>query len=251
MVRLQMITSRVVHYSVDCIFLTTLKNSMHVYSQAEELDGIDLDFEGIQSIEEWKSYLSFIAMASKHLHSNNFILSVALHPQQILPANICNSIDRVHVMTYDMQPSPQDERNNHHASMDAVHRAIASFSQKGACDPSVLVMGIPAYARHGSNMGLVKTYSEIVDDILKDKSNDEMDEIVQSIRSWEGYEFDSADDVRAKAYYAKQHGLKGIFLWEIGQDKHYSYGGGILLSAAASAVTSDARNDGFAEREEL
>ena len=230
---------------------------MHIYiyilSRAEELDGIDLDFEGIQSIEEWKSYLSFIAMASKQLHSNNnnnLILSVALHPGQILPANICNSIDRVHVMTYDMQPSPQDERNNHHASMDAVHRAIASFSQKGACDPSVLVMGIPAYARHGSNMGLVKTYSEIVDDILKDKSNDEMDETIQSIRSWEGYEFDSADDVRAKVKYAKQHGLKGIFLWEIGQDKHYSHGG-ILLSAAASAVTSDARNDGFAEREEL
>ena len=216
---------------------------MHVHSRAEELDGIDLDFEGIKSIEEWKAYLSFIAMASKHLHSNNLILSVALHPEQILPANICNSIDRVHVMTYDMQPSPQDERNNHHASMDAVHRAIASFSQKGACDPSVLVMGIPAYARHGSNMGLVKTYSEIVDDILKDKSNGD----IQSIRSWEGYEFDSADDVRAKVNFAKQHGLKGIFLWEIGQDKHYSHGG-ILLSSAASAVTSDARNDGFAER---
>jgi len=59
---------------------------------------------------------------------------------------------------------------------------------------------------------------------------------MQSMQTWEGYQFDSPDDVRAKVEYAMQNGLGGVFFWELGQDKQLLgvVEGGILLDAAAS-----------------
>jgi len=210
------------------------------------LDGIDFDFEGIQSLEEWKAYLTFLSVASTYLHRENLFITVALHPGQLLPTEVCQRVDRVHVMTYDMMPSPQPKNsdnkpNNHHASIHSAQAALENFIRNG-CHPSKLVMGIPAYARHEKNMGLVRAYSEVVDDMLRDYDDNSADikTTIQSIRSWDGYLFDSPDDVREKVTFATQMGLGGIFIWELGQDKQLAgiAEGGILLEEAAAAVAN-------------
>ena len=171
------------------------------------------------------------------------MLTVALHPGQIVPANICQSLDRVHVMTYDMigsSPSSsgsndEERRPKHHASIYSVHDALAKFIQ-GGCEPSKIIMGIPAYGRHEDNPGQVKTYSEIYDELAKSMNNDmkQIKEAIISMNTWEGYQFDSPQDVRAKVNYATQSGLGGVFLWELGQDKQIQRlrDGGILLDMA-------------------
>ena len=184
------------------------------------------------------------------MKNHGLLLTVALHPGQLLPAKICESVDRVHVMTYDMMnPSINNDANHrrkkHHASMHSVQEAITSFIQNG-CPPSKLVMGIPAYGRHGQRMGSVKTYSEIIDGIISDEkehNNNTKHDIlktVQSTSSWKGYQFDSPNDVRDKVKYAVQTGLGGVFIWELGQDKQIIKGaeGGMLLEAAASLSSS-------------
>ena len=211
------------------------------------MDGIDLDFEGIQSHEQWKSYLKFILTASTTMKQHGLLLTVALHPGQLLPAKVCESVDRVHVMTYDMMnPSINNNANHrrkkHHASMHSVQEAITSFIQNG-CPPSKLVMGIPAYGRHGQNMGSVKTYSEIIDGIISEEgsnnNNHEILKTIQSTSSWKGYQFDSPNDIREKVKYAIQTGLGGVFIWELGQDKQIEGAeGGMLLEAAASSSSS-------------
>ena len=209
-------------------------------SRDEVLDGIDFDYEGIQSLDEWNAYLTFLSMASTYLHRENLIATVALHPGQLLPIEVCQSLDRVHVMTYDMMPTHQPSiPNNHHASLHSTKEAIGKFINYG-CDPSKLVLGIPAYGRHEQNMGLVRTYSEVMDDVLKEYNNNDEDAMntIQSIQSWGGYRFDSPENVREKVNYAIQLGLGGIFLWELGQDKQLAgiAEGGILLEEAAAAV---------------
>ena len=82
-------------------------------SQNEELDGIDLDFEGIQSLAEWKAYLKFISKTSNHLHRHGLLLTIALHPGQLLPSDVCQSLDRVHVMTYDMMHLDEQDASYH------------------------------------------------------------------------------------------------------------------------------------------
>ena len=215
-------------------------------SRDEVLDGIDFDYEGIQSLDEWNAYLTFLSMASTYLHRENLIATVALHPGQLLPMEFCQGLDRVHVMTYDMMPTHQPSNadsiripNNHHASLHSTKAAIEKFINYG-CHPSKLVLGIPAYGRHVKNTGLVRTYSEVMDDVLKEYKNNDEDAMntIQSIQSWGGYRFDSPDDVRDKVNYAMQFGLGGIFLWELGQDKQLAgiAEGGILLEEAAAAV---------------
>lgn len=227
-------------------------------STDEELDGIDLDYEGVQSWAEWNAYLKFLTTASIYLHRHGILLTVALHPGQHLPALVCINVDRVHVMSYDMMHNKQ---TNHHASIHTVKDALTAFIQEG-CPSSKLVMGIPAYGRHKNNPGLVKTYSEIVDGVIMQNSNDgKMKEIrksIQSMQTWEGYIFDSPDNVREKVEYAIQNGFGGIFIWELGQDKQMADDdvaeGGVLLEAAASSASNngfgyDASNDSHFKNE--
>ncbi|KAL9190375.1 hypothetical protein ACHAXT_007586 [Thalassiosira profunda] len=208
----------------------------------EELDGIDMDYEGIQTHADWNAYLNFLTTASSYLHQHGLLLTVALHPGQLLPPNVCKHIDRVHIMSYDMlHPTrPGEERPTHHASLDAMKNAIAKFVQKG-CPPSKLVAGIPAYGRHEENPGEVKTYSEVIDEYRKEAdaaATSTKNEELQSLNSWKGYRFDSPDDVRTKVRHVKEIVLGGVFIWELGQDKQEEGSGGMLLEAAATYAGS-------------
>ncbi|KAL3805782.1 hypothetical protein HJC23_007743 [Cyclotella cryptica] len=202
-------------------------------SEHERLDGIDLDFEGIQSIDEWKTYLELIIFVASRLNRHGLMVTVALHPGQFLPPKVCDVVDRVHVMTYDMIDGSKG-RQGHHAELPAVQGALKSFIDRG-CPSSKLVLGIPAYARNGQNPGLVKTYSEIIDDYFKDGHT--MTNEFRKIGFVNGYYFDSPAMVASKVKYAKSIGLGGVFMWEVGQDKSSpDYSGGILLQAAANSI---------------
>jgi len=206
----------------------------HFYniSQTEQLDGIDFDHEGLKSQEDWNAYQQFIVFAAMQMKRNNLLLSVAVHPGQYLQPHICQMVDRVHVMAYDMISSRK--KLGHHADLSSVKNTIQAFMDKG-CPSNKLVLGIPCYGRHGENPGLVKTYSEIMDDYFADQQTNTVNNF-QSMNSVKGYYFDSPNDVRSsKVKYAKEVGLGGVFYWEVGQDKHHpEYEGGILLQAAAT-----------------
>ena len=204
-----------------------------------ELDGVDWDNENIQTYEQWEAYLHFLVEASTFLHKHNLLVSVALHPGQYLPSEVCRKVDRVHLMAYDMM---HNQHSKHHASFKSVKKALSSFSSNG-CPSSKLIMGIPAYARHESNPGKVKTYAEIVDEFLSEQDEHDVDtkEIITNLSSWKGYQFDSASDAKVKAEYAKDNDYGGCFLWELGQDKRISdvADGGVLTEAMSSVLQSD------------
>ena len=187
--------------------------------------------------------MQFLPVAAAGLHRHDLLLTVALHPGMLLSPEVCGSVDRAHVMTYDMVD--KEKAHGHHASLRATHEAIAKFVG-GGCPPAKLILGIPAYGRHGENMNQVKTYAEVVDEVLEKAGHDDVSEILRSLRTWKGYRFDAPDDVRAKVEYARDNGLGGVFLWELGQDKQAAgvAEGGVLLeaaAAAAAAVASTAR----------
>lgn len=169
--------------------------------------------------------------AAMQIKRNNLLFSVALHPGQYLQPQICQMLDRVHVMAYDMVGGRK--KLGHHAELSSVKDTIQAFMDKG-CPSNKLVLGIPCYGRHGENPGLVKTYSEIMDEYFADEQTS-TNHNFQSMNTMNGYYFDSPNDVRSKVKYAKEVGLGGIFYWELGQDKQNpEYKGGILLQSAAT-----------------
>jgi chitinase len=177
------------------------------FATNHKLDGIDFDCEvPFRYLEEsYQKYLEFLYHAVKFLHTQNLLVSVALHPRQGLPKEI--EIDRIHLMTYDMIDPRR--RGQHHAHLDQARAAaelLAHYQPKGS-----IVLGLPAYGRHKNNPGAVKTIAEIVDaqdGWIDDEQNDH-----------EGMLYDSPRDVREKVDYARAASLAGVFVWEIGQDK--------------------------------
>lgn len=181
-------------------------------------------------MNEWKAYLHFVEYAGAQFRGRNLNLSVVVHPGQFLPPLVCQAVDRVNIMTYDMLSAPGN-KPGHHAELSVAKTVIEAFITHG-CPSAKLVLGIPAYARNGQNHAFVKTYSEMVD---------EYGDI--NLSPVHGYYFDSPTDVKAKVNYAKDM-IGGVFFWELGQDKQNAeYEGGILLQAAASASAATADRD--------
>lgn len=180
--------------------------------EREGLDGVDFDWERPRDSRERRYYARLLREAREGL-SEKLLVTVALHPGDSLPSY--EFVDRVHFMTYDMP----------HAPLEQVERAAREFWGAGVPREKI-VLGIPAYGRHEGQPSLVKTYSEMVDAVGKD---------LEDRGEWEGYLFDSPQDVARKVQFARQEGLLGVFFWEIGQDSAL-IPGGVLLNAAAEAA---------------
>lgn len=189
----------------------------------EGLQGVDFDWEIPRTHEDLQAYVDLLLQACKTMHKANLLVSVALHARQFMPPQLYHTVDRVHFMAYDLAAE-------HVAQYDLVVTAAKEFVQY-KCPPSKLVLGIPAYARHSSNPGMVKSFAELMDD-----SSD----VAATRPEWSGYRYDSPAFIQKKVEYAIANELAGVFFWELGQDKqHAELGpGGILLEAAAAAATS-------------
>lgn len=196
-------------------------------SEKEGMDGVDIDCYAPSNMSELEDYINFLREASAVFRPTGILLSVALHQQQYLPADVFGLIDRVRILAYDMPGEPRDN----HAAMEKLQNAVQDFIDNH-CPPQKIVVGIPAYARHSKSPQMVKTYAEIFDE-MKPTSEDMLEK-----RPWNGYAYDSPNEVRRKVEYAVEKGLAGVFFWELGQDKqHTTFGpGGILLGAASTRM---------------
>ena len=155
-------------------------------------------------------------------------------------------------MTYDMVT----REGGHHATMEKMAAAINPLVTAG-CPRSKIVVGIPAYGRHGKNPSQVQTYSEIVDAIIS-SSPDTTQGNIARLQSWKGILFDSPNKVREKVRYVLKQKMGGVFLWELGQDKQQEdwASGGILLHSAAREMirvvsSSRSHRSGTADDNEL
>lgn len=194
---------------------------------------MDFDWEVPNTLQMYQDYSALLIDAAKILQDNGILISVAVHPKQIFP-NTCQIVDRINLMTYDMVT----QRNQHHAELKNVEEA-AGFLLRAGCPASKIVVGIPAYARHGDNPGDVKTFSEIVDGVLEMEPTIDEASVVTT-QEWKGFLFDSPSLVAEKVRFVCQKAFGGIFFWELGQDKQHEKWspGGILLEAAGKEFES-------------
>ena len=96
-------------------------------------------------------------------------------------------------------------------------KAVETLIQSG-CEPSKIILGLPAYARHKTNPSQIKTYSELVDEWSKENSVDGDQTGFLALNEYRGYLLESRELIQKKVAMAMEKGLGGVFVWEIGQD---------------------------------
>lgn len=142
-----------------------------VFLDQHGFDGLDLDYEFPSSADK-ANFALWAAELSTALHARGLVLSSAVHPTQAridagydVPS-LAQSLDLIHVMTYDLHGSWEPNSADHHAAFqprasDAgsgldVQSSMAAWLAAGA-PASKLVMGIPIYGRSWRVPGANKT----------------------------------------------------------------------------------------------
>uniref|UniRef100_A0A7S2UMT3 GH18 domain-containing protein n=1 Tax=Attheya septentrionalis TaxID=420275 RepID=A0A7S2UMT3_9STRA len=234
------IADRIIMPTKRCflLFVQMTKCTRSLYSEQEQLDGVDFDWEQPANQEEFIYYLHLIVEASAVFRKEGLLLSVAMHDKQVLPEDVYDAVDRIHLMAYDMKPPSSGDF--HFARFDMVQDAVETLLKSG-CPSSKIILGIPSYARHVHNHGLVQTYADIIQVHSEDFDRDLTYDDIADFAEYDDFVFQSPMDVETKVGYAKYKNLGGVFFWEIGQDQHQKpfAPGGILLSAAAYAMSEE------------
>jgi len=169
---------------------------------AEGFDGADFDWEYPRPSAQ-EAYASLLQEIRSQFGPRGLKLSVAVSPSKPLSPLAYASVDRVHGMLYDDA--------GRHSTLENATEHVESMVAQGV-DPAKLLMGVPfygrGYTRSGPKWSAAVSYKTLQSRYRLAPNQDTVS----------GYYFNGADTVRRKVQYAKQAGLSGVMIWEIGQD---------------------------------
>lgn len=176
-------------------FLKTLKRIASTY----QLSGIDYDWEYPRTDEEMRNFVRFCKQTKKVMPMG-FQVTAAFHPAHKLPRELSQVLDRVHLMTYDLA--------GQHSALIHSKNAIQAWREHGTPDSKICI-GSAFYARNLQDRGQVKTYA----DLLRETNGAAATQM--PINAYFG---DNKTIVSEKAALVKSERIRGIIIWEMGQD---------------------------------
>jgi len=186
--------------------------AMRDLCQRGEFDGVDYDWEYPAGDMQLRQYRRLLEETRRSIGPSK-IITVAQSPWRDFGQPIYDVVDRVHVMSYNHK-HPQARLSD---SRTDIERML-----KFGCPAGKLVLGVPFYGRNPR--GRSRTYAEIVKSEKFEVGADLID----------GFAFNGRTTVQQKTEYARDSGLAGLMIWEVGQDvpdaKHS------LLGAIKSAL---------------
>lgn len=165
----------------------------------ERLDGVDLDWEHPKDRGEQEGYAALLGELRAGFAPHGLMLSVTIAAWQALPRAGIAAVDRVHVMAYD--------HDGRHSTLEGAQRDVEKLRKAGVPTDKI-ILGLPFYGRGVKERSRTLTYGEIVRKYPMKVASDEVD----------GVYFNGPATIRRKTEYAREGGLGGVMIWEIGQD---------------------------------
>lgn len=162
-------------------------------------DGIDLDWEHPANATEQQNYGLLLQDLKAGLQEHGLSLSVTMAAWQQLSEAGFKAVDAVHIMAYDHQ--------GRHSTFDDAKRDVQSLRDRGV-PAEKLVLGLPFYGRGVTQPDRVLTYAEIQQKYAPTPDKDEVDSVY----------FNGPETLTRKVGHARQSGLQGVMIWELGQD---------------------------------
>jgi GH18 family chitinase len=161
-------------------------------------NGVDYDWEYPKTEAEMTGFIALCRETKLRL-GKNFLVSAAFHPRHKIPKELVAQLDRIHLMTYDMEAP--------HCAISHSQAAIAQWTARGV-PREKLCIGIASYARDLNDRAKVKTYQQMFQEHGK---------IIHQTLPVDGFFGDNQKSALQKLKLAKKEKLAGVIIWEIGQ----------------------------------
>ncbi|HTJ51849.1 MAG TPA: glycosyl hydrolase family 18 protein [Cyclobacteriaceae bacterium] len=184
---------------------------------AQNFQGIDVDWEGITTKEDSVKYGNLMRALATALHAKELQLVATLgyggYGGDFYNVGALKQADWIQLMVYDQTGTWADSPYGNHASYQMMLDAITYWTGRGYNDVSKIVIGLPFYGYKfnsaSGGLATAKTYSEIV--AAYPNLGCDVDETNLTV-------FNGPETIRKKVQYVMTNGLKGVMIWEMGQD---------------------------------
>lgn len=211
--------------------LNTFVTNIISYVQANDLDGIDIDWEPPASdATERARYAALVDALYAQAKPLGLLLSAAVNPITTeIPPAAASKLDWINIMGYDFDPA------NHSPYASSV-ASLPRWNTWGVAKDK-LVLGVPFYGRSGTTWTntVARTYGALVDDYVAANGTYP----APSIDNIGGYYFNGVSTIKAKSQYVIDNNYGGVMIWELGQD-HFTASGAYdqysLLPAIKSVI---------------
>ena len=160
-------------------------------------NGVDYDWEHPKGVAELSRYAALVRETKVAFNPFGGLVTVAQAGWQDLGKELYNHADRIHLMAYD-HVFPQATFDKSRAD---VERVIGL-----GCPPEKIALGVPFYGRN--RKGSARTFAELNSGARARESKDLID----------GFALNGTDTMQRKIAYARERGLAGLMIWELGQD---------------------------------
>ncbi len=212
-------------------------NQLIAYAKKYNLDGINIDFEGVSS-SDGDIYLTFIKEATQAFKANNLVTSVdtfvpAPWTTQYKLAEVAQVVDYVIIMAYD-----EHYRTSPTSGSTASYTWVKKYMDEAIAqvDKNKLIMGVPFYTRLWSEQTQADGSIVVVDSVAK--TMDEVKQIISSrnltpvwIESAKQYYIEykennltyklwieDATSIEERMKLSRTYDLKGVAMWKRGYE---------------------------------
>lgn len=163
------------------------------------LDGADMDWEHPQNAAEQRNYANLLTETRAVFHRYGLLITAALAGWQNVPPDGLEALDRIHLMAYD--------HPDRHATFEQAQKDVDQFLRRGV-SPGKIVLGVPFYGRRRAKSDDAMAYADIM---RRWRPAPAVDEV-------EGMYFNGPTTLARKTRWARENGLGGVMIWEVGQD---------------------------------
>ena len=160
--------------------------------------GVDYDWEYPKTKAEMEGFIALCRETKSRL-GKDFQVTAAFHPRHKIPKGLVEQLDRIHLMTYDLEAP--------HCAISHSRTAIEEWTSQGIPSQK-LCIGIASYARDLKDRAKVKTYEQLFKEHGK---------TVHQTMPVNGFFGDNQKSALQKLDLAKKEKLAGVIIWEIGQ----------------------------------